>query len=72
MVRDEVVIQTWQIRSASGQEFYGGMNFERNGFGAFNRIENLLLVLPELIGLTPKVLSDLRGAVEADQGGNVV
>lgn len=68
----EVVIQGWQISSASRKELNCSVNLRRKGVAALYHAEELLLVLLEVVDLARKVLEDLVGAIDGDECCNIV
>lgn len=71
-ISKEVIIQVRKICSTAREEFDGGVNLCRKGILAFDHIEELLLLLLQVVDLTIEVLDYLGGAVDGDEGCDVV
>jgi hypothetical protein len=69
---EKVVIQAWQICSSSHEKLDGGVNLYRQSIVAFDHIEVLFLLLLQVANLTIEMLDDFRGAIDRDEGCDVV
>lgn len=71
-VRQEVVFELGKIDATTGNEFKSREDLDDNGILAFDKTEDLLLLLGDLSAQGSQVLDDLGCTSKAGQGGNVM
>lgn len=71
-VREELVVQAWQVSTAVIQELYREGCLNGKGILAFDDCDEVFLVLLDLVALGAEVLDDVGRTVEAGGGGDVV
>lgn len=71
-IGEKVVVETWQICAAPGEELNCGVDFYDERIGGFDDIENLFFLLLELMDLPTEVFVNGGGALKRRQSGNVV
>ena len=71
-VGEEVVINGWEVGSATNNKLESGLDLDEQRTVGLNDINELLLLLLDLVGLRVQVLDDLSWAVEGGEGSNVV
>lgn len=71
-VRQEVVFELGKVDATTGNEFKSREDLDDNGILAFDKAEDLLLLLGDLSAQGSQVLDDLGSTSEVGQGGNVM
>lgn len=71
-IGEEVVVETWQVGPAAGDELDTSIDLDCNGILAVNQAEDVLLLLLDLLLQGVEVLDDLSGADEGCECGHIV